>query len=246
MRPRKRMTTVAARIEPQRRGCITHPQRVYGTAVSGAALRIFMPADGRVTGLLIAGQHGDEPETTVLLSTALRSVSELTCAVVTAVNPDGLTLGTRGNLRGVDLNRNCPAANWQPAPVYYPWYTGEVNEVELSPGEAPGSEPETRALISLIEELDPDWIVSLHSRLACVDDPLATPMAHWLAEQSGLPLVTDIGYPTPGSLGSWALERERLLITFELPDLSIVAVRRRLSMLLEILLGDGQPTAAAP
>ncbi|MBN1543030.1 murein tripeptide amidase MpaA, partial [candidate division KSB1 bacterium] len=168
-------------VDPSKRGRILHSNRIYGTAVSGAPLRVFTPPNGRACGLLLAAQHGDEPETAVLLSAALRSVADLRAAAVTAVNPDGLALGTRGNARGVDLNRNCPAANWRPEPVYYPWYNDEEKRVELSPGEAPGSEPETRALLALIEEIDPSWIVSLHARLACIDDPLDTPLARWLA-----------------------------------------------------------------
>ena len=113
--------------------------------------------------------------------------------------------------------------------------------MELSPGDAPGSEPETQALLGLIQELNPDWIVTLHARLACVDDPLGSPLAKGLAWESELPLVAEIGYPTPGSLGSWALEQKRILITYELPDISIVSSRRRFTRILERLLCDDLP-----
>jgi protein MpaA len=69
--------------------------------------------------LLFAGLHGEEPETTYALSRALRQLpaQPRDCGVVLAANPDGLLRGTRGNARGVDLNRNFPARDWQPSPV---------------------------------------------------------------------------------------------------------------------------------
>ena len=48
------------------------------------------------------------------LSCALRTLKpELRRHVVLTVNPDGCQLGLRANARGVDLNRNFPAANWK-------------------------------------------------------------------------------------------------------------------------------------
>ncbi|MCD8726117.1 M14 family zinc carboxypeptidase, partial [Klebsiella pneumoniae] len=37
------------------------------------------------------------------------------------VNPDGCQLGLRANARGVDLNRNFPAANWKQGETVYRW-----------------------------------------------------------------------------------------------------------------------------
>jgi hypothetical protein len=40
-------------------------------------------------------------------------------------------------------------------------------------------------------KLRPDAVVALHAPLACLDDATLGPLAVWLAEKSGLPLVSD-------------------------------------------------------
>ena len=127
----------------------------FGTSVLGQRLEIWRPAEGEVRTLVVAGIHGEEPETTVVLSRALRALAVplRRCAVVLAANPDGILRGTRGNARGVDLNRNFPSRNWQAESVTHRWVIEEPSEVWLSTGEAPGSEPETAALLVLSKKL---------------------------------------------------------------------------------------------
>ena len=119
------------------------------------------------------------------LSQALRLLvgAPPACAVVLAANPDGLVRGTRGNARGVDLNRNFPTKDWRPDPVMHRYTLDAPRDVVLSPGASPGSEPETKALMALIEELRPDAVVALHAPLACIDDDNQGPLAQWLAEE---------------------------------------------------------------
>ena len=173
--------------------------------------------------LVMAGIHGEEPETTSVLSRAMRSMATPldNCAVILAANPDGLCRGTRGNARGVDLNRNFPAGNWQPESVTHRWTLDEDSDVLLSPGEAPGSEPETSALLEWIAEWKPASVVALHAPLACIDDPASSVLGKWLSEKTDLPLVEDVGYPTPGSFGSWAGEHGVRVITYEFERLSM-------------------------
>lgn len=202
------------------RGRIHREPVTYGSSTLGAPLQVFEAERSDATVLLAAGIHGDEGEGVVLLSAALRSVKEgmLACHVVLAQNPDGLQLGTRGNARGVDLNRNFPASNWSPDPTHYRWTVREERDVELSPGASPGSEPEVRAFLSLLERLRPQTVLSVHAPLACIDDPGKGDLATRLASLAGLPLVGDVGYPTPGSLGSLGLDRGLEIVTFELPN----------------------------
>ena len=209
----------------------------YGASHRGVPLEVWRPA-GSCRLLVFAGIHGEEPETTYALSRALRQLPAPLpdCAIVLAANPDGLLRGTRGNARGVDLNRNFPARNWRPDPVLHRSTIQDPSDIRLSPGAEPGSEPETRALIALIEELHPRQVIALHAPLACIDDAGDTELGRRLAKRTGLPLVRDVGYPTPGSFGSWGADRGLPVITYEFPLAATeVLMRDHVPVLLELL-----------
>ncbi|NNE93927.1 MAG: murein tripeptide amidase MpaA, partial [Verrucomicrobiales bacterium] len=162
------------------------------------------------------------------------------CAVVPCLNPDGVTLGTRGNANGVDLNRNFPTEDWQAEPVKYRWHVVEPEmTIPILTGDAPGSEPETQVLIELVEKLQPDLVIALHGPLACIDDPEKSPEARWIAEETGLPVVGDVGYPTPGSFGTWCAERDLPVITWEFPAESVEQISQsQVPTLVKILSGE--------
>ena len=122
--------------------------------------------------------------------------------LVPRVNPDGIAAGTRTNRQGVDLNRNFPASNFSS---------------RRSNGTGPLSEPESRAIFGLIEDLRPVRVVSIHQPLGCIDyDGPAKGLALAMAEVCDLP-VRKLG-ARPGSLGSYVgLELGIPIITVELP-----------------------------
>ncbi|HHH0219343.1 TPA: murein tripeptide amidase MpaA [Yersinia enterocolitica] len=196
----------------------------YGTSLLGAPLIYFpAPAPSAQTGLIIAGTHGDESAAIVALSCALRSISpeQQRHHVILAVNPDGCQLGLRANANGVDLNRNFPAKNWQAGETVYRWNSAaDARDVVLSTGEYAASEPETQALCALITQLSPRWVVSFHEPLACIEDPDSSALGEQLAANFNLPLVTNVGYATPGSFGSWCADISLPCITAELPPIS--------------------------
>ena len=177
-----------------------------------------MPGAGPAT-LIFAGIHGSEPESTILAERLVALLSEKPelaerqhVVIVPGVNPDGLHAGRRTSDHGVDLNRNFPAASW----------SARVPSAAYHPGPAPASEPETQALISLVNTLRPEKIISIHSILRgrqCnnYDGPGAF-LAGALAAHNGYPVKASIGYPTPGSFGSWAgVDRQIPTVTLELP-----------------------------
>ncbi|MFN8615098.1 MAG: M14 family zinc carboxypeptidase [Vampirovibrionales bacterium] len=143
--------------------------------------------------------------------------------VVPALNPDGLVANTRQKAK-VDLNRNLITTNWGQAT--------DIAEKELGHpyygGPAPGSEPETQWLMQLMAHYCPQGILSLHTPYAVVnwDGPVSSggvsPAQQWaeaLSAVTGYPVTDDIGYPTPGSLGTYAgVERHIPVITLELAE----------------------------
>ena len=72
-------------------------------------------------------------------------------------------------------------------------------------------------MFSLIGRLAPRRLLTVHAPLALVEDPRRGPLARRLATDIGLPLRRNIGYATPGSLGTWAEERGLPEVTLELP-----------------------------
>jgi murein peptide amidase A len=204
------------------RGLVRHRSERFGTTRSGRALEVFGPVAAG-TPLVLAAIHGNESETTIALSGAVRLLApgELRCAVVLASNPDGALLGTRGNGAGVDLNRNFPASDWCAGPVLSRWSSETRQVVELSTGEAPASEPETVALIELVERLSPPWILSLHAPIGVVLEPEPTALGDALVARTGLRRVAAVDYRTPGVLDLWASEQGIACVTLELPRITL-------------------------
>jgi hypothetical protein len=173
------------------------------------AARRFGPDEGRPL-IVIGGVHGDEPssvEAALELARALgASPPPRPVWLVPTLNADGVAAGTKNSARDVDLNRNFPARNFT-----------TLHQPRYFPGDAPLSEPETRALAALVEGAA--GVVAVHAPLACVNhDGPAAAWAEAVAASCGWPARADIGYPTPGSLGSW-LGRDRgvPVLTLELP-----------------------------
>lgn len=164
------------------------------------------------------GVHGDEPEGVDLalkLKDFLMKNSGMfldkSLIVVPVVNPDGFSAKTRVNANGVDLNRNFPTKDW----------IATASQPRYHPGPKPNSEPEVQALVRLIDEKPPKKIISFHSlnpRQINYDGP-AKKLAEAMAQLNGYPVTHTIGYPTPGSLGSYAgKEKNIVVVTYELAE----------------------------
>jgi murein peptide amidase A len=187
--------------------------RVFGQSVERRPLELHLLGSGPRPLLVLAAIHGNERNSSVcaqLLLDHLRAhpaeLNGRTVAIITAANPDGVARNLRFNAHRVDLNRNFPAANWSHS---------------YASGPTAGSEPETKALLAIIGELNPTGILSIHSHATdpCNNfDGPAERVALAMTDHNGYPTMASIGYPTPGSLGSWAgVDRHIPIVTLELP-----------------------------
>jgi protein MpaA len=187
-----------------------------GYSHEGRAIVLYRFGTGPFPALLIGGVHGDESEGYLFAERLLEQLksgeyapgSEISLYICPRLNPDGCFMNRRTNHRNVDLNRNLPTKDW----------TGSFTNPRYYPGPSAGSEPESVATLRILELVQPRYICSLHSW----ENPMINyngdilDVAEAMSEKCGLPPEGDIGYPTPGSLGTYAgLERRIPTITME-------------------------------
>lgn len=190
---------------------------IIGESVEKRPLRLHLFGEPPYRTFIFAAIHGDERSAVSLggalvdhLRTYPHSRHGAGVALMPVVNPDGVLRNNRLNANGVDLNRNFPASNWTRLPR------------SLRHGPEPASEPETRAVIRAMRELLPERVISIHSihggRECNNFDGPAGQLAQLMARHNRYSVTSHIGYPTPGSFGSWAGRDQNISsITLELP-----------------------------
>jgi protein MpaA len=194
---------------------------VIGHTVLGRPIEAvhFTPpeyARPRPPALLFAAIHGDEAVTQLMLERLADELVERPPGrdtwIVPCLNVDGVLAGTRNNANDVDLNRNFAAASW-----------GSARRPGYNPGAAAEDQPETQALVGLIDRVRPHRLIALHSTFRMVNwDGCSEALARELSERCGYPVVHDMGYPTPGSFGAkYGIEQNLEVITLEVPYLGI-------------------------
>jgi protein MpaA len=188
---------------------------VLGRSIEGVDLVMHCFGDGSRPVLVLGGIHGNEPESVALTEALLELLRRgpgvargRSVAVFPRVNPDGLARRSRYNVKGIDLNRNFPATNWKPS---------------KRRGRQPANQPESRAVMKAVRMLSPRCVISIHSisgahRKCNNYDGPARGLAERMARHNGYPVTDDMGYPTPGSFGSWCgIDGGIPTITLELP-----------------------------
>jgi murein peptide amidase A len=177
-----------------------------GYSAEGRPLELWCDPAGPNGTLIIGGVHGDE-SASVDLVREFAPPRGNPVALLPLANPDGFARSSRYNARGVDINRNAEL-NWRP-------------DSEEPSGDAPWSEPETRALQQFILSWRPSKIIALHWALAEIDadgaqsTTLAKAMWNALSDAERMPYrlrVTEAErrglqqteVECPGSLGRWA------------------------------------------
>lgn len=194
---------------------------ILGTTRLGLPLFLHQWDQGAYHLLIIGGVHGDEIEGVtasrgVLAELVKNFPFKIKLSIIPELNPEGVLLKTRSNSAGVDLNRNLPTQDW----------TAEVLNPRYNPGPSALSEPENKILVQFLETEKPDAIISLHSWKPMLNVNGEVKQAAIIAQHTGYEIVPDIGYPTPGSLGTYSgLEKKIPTLTYEIErDLNLAEI----------------------
>ncbi|MCD8378487.1 MAG: DUF2817 domain-containing protein [Candidatus Gastranaerophilales bacterium] len=159
--------------------------------------------------LVIGVVHGDEPQGGEIINRYLEEYLKSNALFIPVLNPDGKDAGIRTNSNGVDINRNFPTKNWELSKKDN-YFGGYISASEI----------ETNFLINVIDKYEPSAILTLHTpyRIVNYDGPAAE-LAECISDITGYPAEKSIGYPTPGSFGTYAgVERNIPTVTLEMDE----------------------------
>lgn len=192
---------------------------MIGRSVGGRPIIATLKGDpGAPARVLVIGcVHGNEAAGIRVARRLIAGAPARSAAiwVVPSLNPDGVAANTRGNARGVDLNRNFPF-DWQP-----------LGGLEYS-GAHPLSEPESRTARRLILRVRPEITIWFHQPFDLVDRSGGDPtVERRFSQLVGLPLVRLRRYP--GSASSWqndALPKSTAFVVELPPSVSGELIRR--------------------
>ena len=171
--------------------------------------------------LIVGVFHGDEPQGKYLIEKYLsipnhpKKKINNNILFIPCLNPDGLANNTRVNANSIDLNRNFPTQNWGEDTS-----AAGDNPDDYYGGKTAGSEIETKFIIDIIEKYNPKLILTLHAPYKIVNyDGPAEKIAQKISDIIGYPVEASIGYPTPGSFGTYCgVEKNIPTITLELDE----------------------------
>lgn len=180
--------------------------------------------------LVIGGIHGDEYSAFSIIFRWLERLGgdkqniQQYWRFIPAANPDGLLSfqpAQRMNANGVDLNRNFLTNDWRDKAIEY-WETKTGKDARRNPGKTAASEPETIWLSGLIEQWQPDVIVSVHAPYGILDFDSTDRVDVRAPNKIGMLHLKLLG-TYPGSLGRYAaLNRGIPVLTMELPHAGIM------------------------
>jgi hypothetical protein len=198
--------------------------------------------------LIIGGQHGGPESNTIHLVQQLRQYfvdhrdqlpPALMLDILAMANPDGVAVGTRSYLDGVDPNRNWGGPDWQSDG----WDSNGVFTPGLG-GPEPFSEQETKSLADWMLKTQPVLTVNYHSAggfiLASREGPAGDVSAAY-ADASGYPRPapgpgsSPLPYRATGSLNVWARSVGLTTLFIELSTPSSVELDRNLAGLRAVL-----------
>lgn len=219
---------------------------IFGQSAGGRDLVAYRYGSGRYTIMLVAGVHaGFEANTIDLIFEIQRHFQnnpssiepDITFILIPVLNPDGQQLGRilagRFNGNNVDLNRNWDC-DWSPDAVF--------GRGIVDPGSEAFSEPETIALGSLIQRVNPASVIFYHSAANGVfagncgeNNADSDELAAIYGEASGYPFGSEFDdYPVTGTAPGWVDSIGIPALDLELASANIAEFERNLRAIMAV------------
>jgi len=220
--------------------------KMIGYSVEQRPLEVYTFGNGKQQRMIVAGIHGGDEWNTVTLANQLIQYlnqnpnvipDDVTLYILPNLNPDGEARAHnkygRVNRNGVDLNRNFPV-NWQKD-----WDRGGCwNYLSTTGGNGPGSETETRTLMSFIGDHKIQALISYHSAALGVFpgglpwDENSIRLAQSIADVSTYPFPPiDTGCAYSGTLADYAVSKGIAAVDLELTNHSDTDFDQNLAVL---------------
>jgi hypothetical protein len=186
-----------------------------GTSRQGRSIVGYKFGAGPSYIVFVGGTHGNETSSVTNLQswvTYLEDHPEIipgnrTITIIPILNPDGYAANSRTNANNVDLNRNFPSNNWKQS-VIMPDKAVNTN----GGGTAPLSEPESQALVSYVQSVNPRLVLTYHAKGGVVmpnDSGDSNALAHTYDTNSNLYYAANnttanlFEYDTTGAFEDW-------------------------------------------
>ena len=174
------------------------PTRIIGTSVEGRPIEAYRRGTPGGTVVLVVGViHGDEVAGLAIVNhlMTLAIPAGIDLWLVPSMNPDGAVHVTHTNANGVDLNRNFP----------YQWRKiFQLGNEEYS-GPTRASEPETKAMVNFIREIQPELGIWYHQDLFRISPGTGIngELRARYSQQSGIPIKHITGGTYWGIAATW-------------------------------------------
>jgi hypothetical protein len=183
-----------------------------GTSVQGRSISAYRFGSGGGVIVFVGGTHGNEKSSVYTLNSFMDYLEQnydqipahRTIVVIPNLNPDGYAKDQRTNANNVDLNRNFPADDWKQG-VTMPGGSYNPN----GGGSAPLSEPESNALASYVQSVNPRLVLTYHAAAGVVianDAGDSDSLANAYDQKSNVNYSNGAGlfnYDTTGAFEDW-------------------------------------------